>query len=79
LGKKLIWYLGKGALRAGYVYDAMWDYGNVGYYSFANGTSTQANGLGSMTICYGSIANSEYSAALGNNDLSKRLQCNRYR
>ncbi len=60
-GRRMMWHSGKAAFRVGYVDNAYWDDYNIGYYSFAAGVNTSAQGsnstaLGSETIASGLIA-----------------------
>ena len=64
-GKKLLWYPSKSAFRVGYVTGTEWDYGNVGIYSSAIGTSTTASGYNSTAMGYGTTASGDYSTAIG--------------
>ena len=62
---KLLWYASKAAFRVGYAGSTNWDYGNVGIYSSAMGTSTTASGQSSTAIGYGTTASSFVSTAMG--------------
>lgn len=71
-GTRLMFYPGKGALRAGRITDVQWDNSNVGLYSTALGYNTQASGAsgfasGEYTIAVGgsSTAMGSYSEATG--------------
>ena len=66
-GRRLLWYPGKAALRAGYVAGTQWDYPNIGLYSVALGRNTLASGNSSTAVGYGSIANGDFSTCLGPN------------
>jgi len=67
---KLIWYGSKGAFRAGAVSSSEfhytnWDNANVGWYSFASGAMTKANGIYSTAMGQGTQASGESSTAFG--------------
>jgi len=67
---KMIWYGSKVRLRAGAVStDAnqytLWDNANVGWYSFASGAMTKANGIYSTAMGFGPKASGESSSAFG--------------
>jgi hypothetical protein len=65
-GRRMMWYADKGAFRAGHVVNQEWDKNNIGNYSFAVGSGTQASGLHSVAMGYGSLATSNESFAVGN-------------
>ena len=56
-GRRMMWYPDKAAFRAGYAYSTYWDQSNIGNYSFATGSGTNASG--------------DFSAATGNYTTSK--------
>ena len=64
-GTRFIWYPGKAALRAGYVYGKQWDDANVGFYSMATGETTTASGHHSTAMGIHTEASNEASTALG--------------
>jgi hypothetical protein len=79
IGRRFMWYPGKGALRAGYDDSSRWNDVNIGTYSVAMGDGPVASGssstaLGSHTVASGhestamgsaSIASGEKSTAMG--------------
>jgi len=64
-GTRMMWYPDKAAFRAGYVEDNQWDEENVGWNSFAVGSSTTASGHHSNAMGYSSTASGDYSTAIG--------------
>jgi len=62
-GDKMIWYLVKGSLRAGYVTGAQWDSVNIGVYGFCTGynTTTHDYSFTSGNTCLGG----DYTIAMG--------------
>ena len=64
---KLLWYPARSAFRAGFLQanDHFWDYGNLGYYSFASGERTQASNTGSTAMGSITVASGLYSIAFG--------------
>ncbi|MBK8522052.1 MAG: hypothetical protein IPL54_14685 [Chitinophagaceae bacterium] len=77
-GRRMMWYPGKSAFRAGYVDGNQWDQANIGSYSFAAGLNTIASGVGSAALGYetralgifamafgGATASGDYSFAMG--------------
>ena len=66
-GERLMWHPNKAAFRAGSIGSAgtQWDDGSIGYYSWAGGYNTIANGLSSFAMGYQSTAQGNYSNALG--------------
>jgi hypothetical protein len=64
-GKRLMWYPGKYAFRAGQVSGSQWDDVYVGQGSVAMGENTTASGSFSAATGYGSTASGYASAALG--------------
>ncbi len=65
-GRRLMWYADKAAFRVGYTNGTEWNKDNVGYFSFATGISTKANGnLASFASGYNTVASGETSTAMG--------------
>src|SRR4051812_17692303 len=80
-GERVMWHPYKAAFRAGSIGSAgtMWDDPNIGFYSFAGGFNTTANGLaafamgsqtpadgtGATALGYRSTADADYSTAIG--------------
>lgn len=71
-GRRMMWYPGKAAFRAGYTDGTHWDNNNIGGYSVAMGYSTTASGftstaLGNFTVAseYGAIATGYLTNASG--------------
>ncbi|HET6994091.1 MAG TPA: hypothetical protein VFI06_03865 [Chitinophagaceae bacterium] len=64
-GRRMMWYVDKGAFRAGYVDGTQWNKNSIGYYSFATGYNNMANGGFSTAMGGGSTANGAYSLAAG--------------
>jgi trimeric autotransporter adhesin len=64
-GTRMMWYPGKGALRAGGVLYDMWDDANVGNNSTAFGWNTMASGAFSFAAGVAAIASGDRSVALG--------------
>ena len=64
-GKRLMWYPGKFAFRAGRVSGSQWDDSYVGEGSVAMGENTTAQGAYSAAMGYGSTASGYTSAAMG--------------
>jgi hypothetical protein len=64
-GKRLMWYPGKFAFRAGRVSGTQWDDIYVGEGSVAMGENTTAQGAYSAAMGYGSAASGYTSAAMG--------------
>ena len=65
-GTRLMWYPGKGALRAGSVFAAgAWDDANIGTQSIALGHNTQASGNQSFSVGDQNIASGGASTAMG--------------
>lgn len=64
-GKRLMWYPGKFAFRAGRVSGTQWDDPNVGQGSVAMGENTTARGDFSLATGFGSTASGYVSAAMG--------------
>ncbi|MEO7266195.1 MAG: tail fiber domain-containing protein [Ferruginibacter sp.] len=65
-GRRMMWYAGAAAFRAGYVTGTQWNTPSIGYYSLATGYNTTASGYYSIAMGYGCIANSTSSTAIGN-------------
>ncbi len=80
-GKRVVWYPGKSAFRAGRVFGAHWDDANIGVDSvafgsntvasgpaaFASGADSSAGGVAATAIGSSNIASGDYSVALGSN------------
>lgn len=64
-GRRMMWYAGKAAFRAGYVNGVEWDKDSIGYYSAAIGSNTIAKCSGSFAAGLSSVATGEASVALG--------------
>ena len=69
---KMIWYASKGAFRAGGISNnantyGNWDRANVGWYSFASGQGTKANGDYSTAMGFNTEASGLTSTAFGSN------------
>ncbi len=60
-GVRMFWYPEKAAFRAGVVGGAEWNKSNIGNYSFATGSSNQANGKGSFSTGLSNISSGENS------------------
>jgi hypothetical protein len=65
-GRRLVWYAGQDALRAGQVSGTQWDAANVGRYSVAFGYDTIASGANSMAMGRYSEATGFHALAIGN-------------
>ncbi len=68
-GRRMFWYPGKAAFRAGYAGSygaAYWDNGNIGQYSFATGYNPRASGKYAFAAGTGTTASGEAAVALGN-------------
>jgi len=70
-GRRMMWYPGKAAFRAGYVNGAQWDKDNIGTYSVAMGFGTTANQGYSTALGFFSNASGVASTALGNQTTAK--------
>jgi hypothetical protein len=66
-GERMMWHPYKVAFRAGGVSGAAWDDANVGYYSWAGGQDTQANGVFAFAFGQSVIASGSHATALGSN------------
>jgi len=64
-GTRLMWYPGKGAIRAGYVDGTQWDDVKIGFHSAAFGGYTTASGFASTATGFDSVASGERSTAMG--------------
>ena len=64
-GRRMMWYAGKAAFRAGYVVLDEWDSVNIGKYSVGMGYGNRATGLYSVSIGNGSIASGVSSVGTG--------------
>ena len=69
-GRRMLWYPGKSAFRAGYVNGTQWDVANVGLYSSALGQNTTASGNSSTALGFGSTASGDFSTSLGANSVA---------
>jgi hypothetical protein len=58
-GVRMFWYPEKGAFRAGVVAGTEWNKSNIGNYSFATGSSNQANGNGSFSTGLTNVSSGE--------------------
>ena len=66
-GTRLMFYPGKAAFRAGFVYGTEWNDGFVGPYSVAMGLGTVASGQVSTAMGYETTASGTTSVAMGQN------------
>ncbi len=64
-GRRMMWYPGKGAFRAGWVDGTQWDDVTVGVGSTATGSNTTASGIGSTAMGVSTTASGNTSTALG--------------
>ena len=64
-GSRMMWYPEKSAFRAGAVTGTQWDRANVGAYSMALGSQTEASGLGSTALGSNTDASGLRATALG--------------
>ncbi|MEO7308847.1 MAG: tail fiber domain-containing protein [Chitinophagaceae bacterium] len=64
-GRRMMWYAGKAAIRAGYVDGSQWNDVNIGNYSIALGSNTIASGNASVAIGGGTSATGDFSTAMG--------------
>ena len=64
-GRRMMWYPGKSAFRAGEVDGSQWNNGNIGDRSVAFGYKTTASGQGSTAMGEGTTASGEESTAMG--------------
>jgi len=64
-GVKMFWYPRQAAFRAGGVSGATWDDANIGPYSTAFGSSTEANGAYATAMGGNTIASGAYATATG--------------
>jgi Chaperone of endosialidase/Head domain of trimeric autotransporter adhesin len=64
-GQRLLWYAGKGALRAGRVNGSQWDDANIGRFSMAAGFDTVASAFSSTAMGSQTTADGYYSTAMG--------------
>jgi Head domain of trimeric autotransporter adhesin len=60
-GVRMFWYPEKGAFRVGVVAGTEWNKSNIGNYSFATGSSNQANGNGSFSTGLANVSSGENS------------------
>ncbi len=58
-GVRMFWYPEKAAFRAGVVAGTEWNKNNIGQYSFATGSSNQANGNGSVSVGIANVSSGE--------------------
>ncbi len=65
-GRRMMWYVDKGAFRAGNVDGTQWDAANIGNYSVAFGRNVIASGGGSFAAGIGARATQTGSIAMGN-------------
>jgi len=72
-GRRLLWYVDKGAFRAGYVNAGAWDKDSIGLYSIAMGENTKASGVSATAIGSYATAAGNFSVALGSNTNSTGL------
>lgn len=64
-GVRMMWYMGKAALRTGFARSSEWDQDSVGFFSFAAGDSVKAKGETSIALGRGTFASSLSSFAAG--------------
>jgi hypothetical protein len=64
-GKRLMWYTGKAAFRAGEVTGTAWDDNNVGMHSIALGLNAMASGVHAIAIGEGARATGRDAIGLG--------------
>jgi hypothetical protein len=64
-GTRMLWYPGKAAFRAGYVYGTEWDDANIGAGSFATGGNAIASGSHSAAIGVNAVASGFAGIAMG--------------
>jgi hypothetical protein len=64
-GSRMMWYVSKGAFRAGLSTGDSWDQANLGYTSFATGVDTRASGGDAVALGNNTTASGEQSTALG--------------
>jgi hypothetical protein len=70
-GRRMMWYPGKAAFRAGYVDGTYWDKDSIGLLSFAVGLNTRAKGPTSFAAGSGTLAGGDGSTAMGLNTQAK--------
>ncbi|MEO6252233.1 MAG: hypothetical protein ABIO79_02975 [Ferruginibacter sp.] len=64
-GRRIMWYAGKAAFRAGFVGGTNWDKDSIGLYSFSTGFDTKAKGSAATALGYGTTASGTAATALG--------------
>jgi hypothetical protein len=64
-GRGMMWYADKAAFRTGYVLGSRWNKDDIGNYSFATGSSTEASGISANASGTGTDASGDYSFASG--------------
>ncbi len=64
-GRRVMWYPGKAAFRAGYVESTQWNTNTIGNFSTAMGANTIASGSSSFAVGNSTAATGNYAAALG--------------
>jgi Chaperone of endosialidase len=64
-GKRMMWYLGKAAFRAGGVQGTQWDNANIGDFSVAMGYNPTAKGSGGVAIGTSVLADAAQTVAIG--------------
>jgi len=69
-GTRLMWYPGKGAIRAGYVNGSQWDDASIGNNSAAFGWNSTASGQAAFAAGVASGASGDRSTALGGSSAS---------
>jgi hypothetical protein len=72
-GTRLMWYPGKAAFRAGYVFGQHWDDGNVGQESVALGSSTTASGYVSTAFGQNTEASGAGATAFGQSTVASGI------
>jgi len=69
-GARMMWYPGRAAFRAGYVFGSEWNRDSIGNYSVAFGNGTVASGLSAVAMGYNAKARGNYSTAFGFNSVA---------
>jgi hypothetical protein len=64
-GRGMMWYADKAAFRTGFVVGSRWNKDDIGNYSFATGSSTEASGISANASGTGTEASGNYSFASG--------------
>jgi hypothetical protein len=72
-GARMMWYPQKAAFRAGAVVWDSWNGNNIGFYSFAGGWNTMANGESSTSFGVSTIASGYGSTSMGNGSIASGI------